>query len=824
MTEEITQISPSQEYYLDINSLSAMLQELKKGEMDINSSYYLKIVEYWCDYKWNSIVEAQLADLIHSVLFGTLIENYTKFEKIHYQIARTQVSFYFNVFSTWEGFTQWINETSESIQLMFYLALSRKFNNSSPLFSQNTASVKEHFISSGLKDQFLNKTFSQNQQNSPINFAILAALSKWIDTSFIFDENIKTVILSQMQNPETFPYILKLYSHAIMRIPQENILDFVNIYSNFEEIPNLLQKFNTAATQVAFAEYICYLFAICDNVETKNLFADYAKQISPNFPAAAPVLLQIFISLAKNPENALEMFSIGWTSLFNLASASDLNLSNIMNYQKSICDPENIAYTAYTVNNEEIFKVLSEEIYAEIDPVNQPQLALAQMNLIVRFVFNGKCTFKEMDDYLDKIFTLFAIEAAELVTSMPHLVLLWTIYELGGIYPLHFGKYRNQFVEKYLELISLEDLDQEILDKFEDVFLEYVKANNLNQITFNEEILGTVLSKMSITRICIAALFAMNMIDNELQIKIIEIILQAINDCDDQPHEIAKLLLKFISSFCDKISSEIQPKIKEIVAETEQFCEDDEINSLSMYVSYNLDANSYFETLPERFRLIQWIKSVDAMQSTLTGYIPPEDHREMFASLLLQSLEILIQIIQRIFECFIGGMVPEEEMVKVLRKFIPLLQRIKKTKNLHIEIPQEIAIELNNWVAKALQLAFNSFQVTRFLILLLKEIFIFDENLTNEYGKIIFSFVLSEEYSPLLNGIMVTQEASIEMILKMPIELIPTILSPFLAMIGCPDISEQVIGAKKLKNEKRFAAVHKIFQVLWKYAQVVPLN
>lgn len=813
MTEENI-ITPIPDFYLDISKLVPMIEDLKSGMPNANSNYFLKMVEYYCDYKWDEIAANQFETEIQSVLFGILITNFDSFQNIQYQISCAQASFYLNNFSSWPGFVEWLSALPLNIQLLFYYALSQKINAKPPIFIQQITQFKEFFETSSLKAQFFSKAFSEDQSHSPIILATLAALSRWMDTSFIFDPTAKQFIISNLEKQDSFSYILKLYQHAICRIPQANLPEFINEYSNMDMIVANLQKFNTAATQVAFAEYIFFIFTFAEDEAIKNQFIEFAKSSSELFPAASATLLKIFATIANNEQSAVDMFSIGWSALLNLSNSADLDLSNVDSYRVSLHIPFTIMISSYQANQPEIFQIIRDQIFNEINPVEEPNLCLAQLNLLFKLLTSKNYEFLDKDAYIQAIMSIFELETEAIVSNMQYLVLIWFVYEWMIESPLAFSTYRQLLVTKFIEIVIYPELDSQIVEKFETKFPSLMQ----NSCKGTNEMVSVILQQITMPRLQAAAKIAMSIEDNAEKATLIGEIIKTIKGLELEPQNIASILLKFIEDLGDITDDEFKAELLPMLQEFFGLCNDDEICSLVMLDLYHVNAEFLFQHLHDIMQFVAWTKSAYNLMFIFSFYVPQREQAEEFTTLAASALQVCVPIIERAFDCYLGGLIEEKEMISLVHQLNSMLSRLTTSK---IPIQPEAIEELNRWTYRAIQLSNLSMQLLMEFYNLVKLITTGNLEAITEFAKIAFCFIFSENFDQLMKGIVMTERAAMNIVWSLPPASINEIVGPFFASIGMPDVTQEFLQMKRLKNDKKFDAIDQFFSNVWKFVQVV---
>ena len=673
-TEEPQQIPITYELYSGIDNLQAIIAEIAKFE---GNYHLLSIIEFWCDFNFSEIAENGLVDTLRELLFGSCIENFALLGENAYQLACAQAAFYFNVFSDWADFFPWLFSNIPGVILYFFLALGRKINTKDPSFLEQKNALKEFLVSSNVLEPML-QTFVSNLSSSPSAvYAVLAAFSQWIDTSFVIEESFVTTMRANLSNSAAYPYIITLAENTITHAAPESQQQLYD-----EMLPlDLLSQTALSITdsvqpQIAFAEYLYFMtLYFFDNEEERLKNISYAIPKITEFPQTGILFLKVVIQAASSPDLAADMFSTAWETLVNLASADDANIENLNILLTNANYALHVLEMASKTNDEATYPILM-EIFSNVDPINDTKTALAQMIFLESLSKNKKNNYThlrtEEATILEGMFQLLTIDAASIAENPHALLIIYFLILFNNNNTLSANKEQQRALfECLFSLFTEVEISEEIIAVFDEKLPKFLGVV-AKAIDINAQMIVALVSNFTNQRLESIALLVQNLPNAQEGAEIISQIAEAINGSEAEPEAISGALLTFI--ICLLESEQFNPLISyfsEIAETTTPYLEDDVVASLYILaydkIYKSTPGSTFFDGIQNFLGIANGVKSITSIFKVLNAHIKEEI--DLVIAAFLENFEVMIEKLIFIINQALCNCVSDNDFIVCMENF-----------------------------------------------------------------------------------------------------------------------------------------------------------
>ena len=582
-------------FYADIESFNGVLGELAK----VSGNFHLfQVVENWCDFKYSEIAEAGLSDSLRELLFQTFIENYSSLQDKSFLLSTAQAAFYMNVFADWGEFVPWLFQLDAPIVLYFLLALGRKINMKDPSFRDQKNAIKEFLNSSGFVQQMLEYLIPQIQSSPVVAtcvFSILAAFSKWIDTSFVYDQSFLPTLQEQVSNADAYQFILEIAENTITHAPQEVQLQLFKEMLPLDFLAQTALSLESAQPQISFADYVYFMtLYFYDIEEERNSNVEYAISKISEFPQAGILFLKVAVQAASTPELSEQMFTIAWSVLTGLTSADDASIENIFLLQTNANYALHVLANASEKNPDATIPIL-QEIFSNIDPLNDTRTAIAQIMFYHSIVQMKKTCYTALSTLSEQIYQGFwQILSADVesIAGDPHATLFYYfLMVLSNIETVKFLSIGSQYVEHLLTFMTSSGASEEVLAVF-DKKLPTTLNTFTKSIQLSSELIVSLLDTFTNDRLNSIAILINKIPNKEEASELIQQIVTAIQGFEAEPHTIAAAILSFVICLIDsqaqQYSTELFPLYSAITDTTTELLDNDEVAANYIRVYHRL--------------------------------------------------------------------------------------------------------------------------------------------------------------------------------------------------------------------------------------------
>ena len=731
MSEE--EIELKNEYFTDISNIPAIVEELGKAEGNFE---LFKVIEYWCDHKFSELAEAEQVEPIRALLFQNLIENYSKIQQnFVWNFARAQAAFYINVYDSWGEFFPWVLTLPQAVTLFFLLAFSRKINERGPEFLEHTNTLKANFLGSEHLSQIIEFLNQNLAAASSAVFSIHAALSTWIDTSFVYSEEFVQIMQANLSNAETYGYILTLAQNTIIHAPEEQQPTLLNEMLPLDLLSRTAVEIeSTKQPQVAFADYLFFLYKyFFNNEELRNYLTEYAGSMIEAMPQAGVLFLNILAEAASRPEFAATVLPIAWQVLVSLTSAEDASIVTVSELQRNANYALKVISQAGISDPESTAPILK-EIFSSID-LSETGTFLAQIILYDSIIKSKKIRSLQEDEasIMSGFMQIVNASPQEVAADQHATLIFYFLCDIAINATLVVLNYSTQLAKFFYEFITESEAPEEVLSVLDSVYPKFLNCFGRNYPIPPEGIVRLV-DNFTGDRLHSCAILITTSEDSEANAEIITQVVEALHGAEAEPEKISSALLLFISSIVSETNQEYTvPLLMPLLEECQQYVENDNVAGLYISAFNKLtdknEEENFFTSFEDFVGIANGPEALYAIFDCLSTHA--RSRTEAFIEAANAGFPVLIDKLISNLEQIQYGMRDQDSMLKVLtkfevlvsmcndqllqlspeinglilEKFIPLLQRFNSFPNVFISLLHvtfTIAIKMQAGVSESL--------------------------------------------------------------------------------------------------------------------------
>ena len=536
-------------FFQNPDYLGICISELSSNEPNNNTIFLLKVVTYWIDQKWPEI-EGAFSSHLHTLLFQVLPEKYATFNSdMQKCFAQAQSSLYIKIWQAMPDFWEWLLAQPPNLVSNFIIFYSKNLLNLSPLYLDVSTALKDSFNVSGVSVNIGNFALSLFATNPQLCFDITDSIAPITEPSWIVAPNNLQIIHSWLQNPEQLRHALILIESAIQHTEMANRNSLFEQLLGIENLNGALHALHDVNCIVQAANFMYNLYNLI-NQEERAPIIECAKGLITDFPITAYRLLRI---LAADPLTTGEpeaAFSTAWVSLLGMAHFLEIeHIDNFFEGEKYV----GAIFIAVYDSDKEKMTALINEIFSEIDPINNPQQTLAQISLLRQGRHRG-VKFPNENQICASFVELCSADPSAIAGSTAATCALLNLFKYAESNQMHFSRHRETLVSTYISFILESGATPEILRPFEEFLPTFLQSYGAF-FQWTPEILLAIIEGLNPLHVQAAAVallkYQKNLEEaaaNELKLGIFSEIEGVIDESDPIPGVIALLTFTLYSN------------------------------------------------------------------------------------------------------------------------------------------------------------------------------------------------------------------------------------------------------------------------------------
>ena len=649
-------------FFQNPDNLGICISELSTNEPNLNTIFFLKVVHFWLEQKWAEI-EAAFTPHLQSLLFQTLTEKYSSFTpEMQIFISQAQSSFYIKICQALPDFWDWLLQHPPNLVSNFIIFYSQNLRNLSPLYLDLSTSIKDSFNVSGVAANVGGYALSLFQSSPEYCFAITDSIAPLTEPSWIVNPTNLQIIQSWLQNPEFFRHALILFESAIQHTEMANRNNLFNQLLGIENLNNALHALEDSRCTVQAADFMYNLYNLI-NSEERLPIIECAKVLITDFPLAAYRLLRILAAdplATGEPEAA---FTTAWVALLGMAHVLEIeHLDYFFEGEKYVGA---IFIAVYDSDKEKTTAMLN-EIFSEIDPLNNPQQTLAQISLLRQGRHRG-VKFQNESQICSSFVELCNAEPSAIAESATATCALINLFKYAESNQMHFSQHREILVTTFIRFIIESGAPEQILRPFEEFFPTFLKSY-AGYFQWTPEILLALIDGLNPLHVQAAAIALMKIqktmeeqAADELKLGIFSEIEGVIDESDPIPGIIALLTFTY---FSNGIAAEQALQI------AMQFSENDDVQKL-VISCLRFASENIFEDIHSRAVDITGPKTTtacfEAIQYVVKNKTSYGVSNDDLSSFLVTTLGVLLTQAQDIVTMSLAGFFSDDIVIDLMK-------------------------------------------------------------------------------------------------------------------------------------------------------------
>ena len=674
-------------FFDDLEHLNLSISDLSKVQPNQNTSFLLHSLSFWCDNRWDELVEASLPPVIQGLLFQIIPENYAKYSpEMQGSIGAAQASMFIRNQEI-PDFWEWLLAQQKPLIVNFLVNFSNKLIVEAPNNLEAITALKNGLNESGVAAHLGAFALSLATEDPTTMFSITDSLASWSEPSWILNEANMQVIVSWLSNAFTFQHALLLIQSAISHSELENRNSIFTQVLGVEGLDSIMRGLGFEPCTFAAADFMYNIFNLLSPEERAPIY-EWAKAIVLEYPHATHKILRIIAidPLSHDtPENA---FAVAWNAFLGMAAS--LTIDSLGAFFEGETLVGKIVFTTYDADKEK-FNALTTEAFSSIDPLSNPQRTLCQISLL-RLLRHGGIKWKPEDEVCSSFVELCNAEPTAIAESPAATCALINLFKYAYTNQKPFNPHRETLMTSFIRFILESGAPEASLEPFE-AFLPEFLGSYATAFQWSTEALAALIDGLDPIRIKAAGIAIAKYESvigesnaDEMKSELLQAINESIEETDPVPGLIG--LLNF-SVACNGFGA------AEVLEPSMAFTEVDELCYLIIEL-FRYSSENIFEDLRARYGEINGTKTLAACFNCLTwiaknraNLAPPNEEIDAF---LAESFSELIPLAHNILSMAIEGIVSEEDSISLIKEISSLIG------SSYTFLPAELISGIAEWI------------------------------------------------------------------------------------------------------------------------------